>query len=617
VGHGIARVAAPDNRLHNRKESGYHCGVDTHLSAPVTLREYALVADGERGALIGPRGDVVLLCAPRWDAPAVFSSLVGGGGQYAVTPACPRFVWGGHYEPRSLIWRSRWVTSEGIIECREALAAPADKHRLVLLRRIVAVEGSARMSVVLDPCPDFGRAVMAMRRVDSRRPDGGADWVGEASGLHLRWTGAPDRCVGDGRALRCDVEVAAGSHHDLVLEISDLPLPHGQVDPDQAWARTEDYWRSAVPRLNDSLSPGDVEHSYAVLRGLTSQSSGMVAAATMALPERAEAGRNYDYRYAWIRDQCYAGRAAALAGGDDLVASATDFVSDRLLADGPHLKPAYTVDGGRVPDETQLDIAGYPGGTVTAGNWVNKQFQLDALGEVLLLLAAAARHDHGTPDQHRAAVLAARVIADRWRAPDAGIWELDNRQWTHSKLMCTAGLRAYAHAHAGTDTADWHQLADRIVVDTDSTSRHPTGRWQRASDDERVDASLLLPALRGAVDPSDPRSIATLEAVRGELGRDGYVYRFRHGPGPLNDAEGAFLLCGFHMALATHQQGDQVEAVRWFERNRGALGPPGLFTEEFDVVQRQLRGNLPQAFVHALLIETATTLHQPAQKDRT
>jgi alpha,alpha-trehalase len=71
------------------------------------------------------------------------------------------------------------------------------------------------------------------------------------------------------------------------------------------------------------------------------------------------------------------------------------------------------------------------------------------------------------------------------------------------------------------------------------------------------------------------------------------------------------VLCGFQMALATHQQGNQVEAVRWFERNRGALGPPGLFTEEFDVVQRQLRGNLPQAFVHALLIEAAVTLHQP------
>ena len=102
--------------------------------------------------------------------------------------------------------------------------------------------------------------------------------------------------------------------------------------------------------------------------------------------------------------------------------------------------------------------------------------------------------------------------------------------------------------------------------------------------------------------------MATWHAVIDELTEDGYVYRFRQQPGPLHEAEGAFLLCGFHLALATHQQGDGYRAVRWFERNRSALGPPGLFTEEFDVVERQLRGNLPQAFVHALLIETAHTL---------
>ncbi|MBO0845918.1 MAG: hypothetical protein J2P22_10920, partial [Nocardioides sp.] len=151
-------------------------------------------------------------------------------------------------------------------------------------------------------------------------------------------------------------------------------------------------------------------------------------------------------------------------------------------------------------------------------------------------------------------------------------------------------------------------LADRIVADASRDCVHPSGRWQRAPDDPAVDAALLLPAIRGAVPADDPRSVATVRAVIDDLAEDGYVYRFRHRPGPLHEAEGAFLLCGFHVALALHQQGDAYTAVRWLERNRGALGPPGLFTEEFDVVQRQLRGNLPQAFVHALLIETAHTL---------
>ncbi len=105
--------------------------------------------------------------------------------------------------------------------------------------------------------------------------------------------------------------------------------------------------------------------------------------------------------------------------------------------------------------------------------------------------------------------------------------------------------------------------------------------------------------------------MATLAAVRDQLTDDHFVYRFRHGEADLGEDEGAFLLCGFIMALAEWHQGDQVAAVRWFERNRAACGPPGLFAEEYDVVQRQLRGNLPQAFVHAMLLETSSRLAGP------
>jgi len=142
---------------------------------------------------------------------------------------------------------------------------------------------------------------------------------------------------------------------------------------------------------------------------------------------------------------------------------------------------------------------------------------------------------------------------------------------------------------------------------------HPSGRWQRAPDDERLDAALLLPAVRGALPAGDPRTTATLDALYTELSEDGFLYRFRQQPGPLGDAEGAFLLCGFVMALACHQRGDQVDAARWFERQRAVCGPPGLFSEEFDVTQRQLRGNLPQAFVHALMLEAATRLAHPSR----
>jgi len=141
-----------------------------------------------------------------------------------------------------------------------------------------------------------------------------------------------------------------------------------------------------------------------------------------------------------------------------------------------------------------------------------------------------------------------------------------------------------------------------------AASQHPHGYWQRSPRLTGVDASLLLPPVRGAIPVDDPRTRTTLEAVRRELTEDGFVYRFRHDERELGDAEGAFLLCGFMMALAEDQQGHGNCAMRWFERNRAACGPPGLFCEEYDVRQRQLRGNLPQAFAHALMLECTATL---------
>ncbi len=576
---------------------------------PHVLREYALLADRERGALIGPRGEVVWLCAPRWDSDAVFSSLVGGRGIYAVTPT-GRFVWGGYYEGGSLIWRSRWITDSGIVECREALAFPGDPRRAVLLRRVLAVEGDARVDVVLEPAAGYGQHRL---RELHRDPDG--RWQGVLGDLRMRWTGGPDAAVVDAdTTLRTSHTVPEGGHFDLVLELGDT-LSDEPPDPDRAWQATETAWREAVPHLENSIAPRDARHAYAVLRGLTSSGGGMVAAATTSLPERAEQGRNYDYRYVWIRDQCYAGQAVAADGPHPLLDDAVTFVSERLLEHGPDLRPAYTITGGALPDQRQLDLPGYPGGRVVLGNHVNSQFQLDALGEALLLLAAAARHDRLDTDRHKALLAAVAAVEARWTDPDAGIWELADEHWAHSRLICVAGLRAVAAAGAAaSDAAAWSSLADTILADTDRDCLHPSGRWQRSPTDPRIDAALLLPAIRGALPAADARTVATLRAVAEELGQEGYVYRFRQDAQPLGDAEGAFVLCGFLTALAAHQQGDTVAATTWFERNRAACGPPGLFSEEYDIAQRQLRGNLPQAFVHALMLEAALRLTHPWQQ---
>jgi GH15 family glucan-1,4-alpha-glucosidase len=572
------------------------------VAVPHILREYSLLADGERGALVGPRGDLCWLCFPGWDGDALFASLIGGGGTYAVTPT-KRFVWGGYYEHPGLIWRSRWTSDDNTVaESREALAFPTSPDRAVILRRVVAVKGPARMRVLLDLRFDFGRQAGRSPRAQE------GIWTVRAGEVHARWVGAarakPHRHRG-GTVLELELELEAGEQHDFVLVLDrdgSSPIP----EADHAWTGTEVAWRQRVPELEQTIAPRDARHSYAILSGLTSAAGGMVAAATTSLPERAEEGRNYDYRYVWIRDQCYAGQAVARAGAHPLMDEALKFVAEQLLAHGPDLRPAYTTRGTQVPDERHLDLPGYPGGRDTIGNWVNQQFQLDAFGEALLLFAAAANHDRLDADGWRAAELAAGAIARRWEEPDAGIWELMPDHFTHSRLICAAGLRQISRHHPGGEKArEWLALADRITAKASAEGLHPSGRWQRSGTDERIDAALLMPAIRGAVAPGDPRTLATLEAVERELTQDGYCYRYRPDERPLGEAEGAFLLCGFLLSLAYEQQGQVVAAARWFERNRAACGPPGLLSEEFDVTQRQLRGNLPQAFVHALLLECA------------
>ncbi|SDP11894.1 glycoside hydrolase family 15 protein [Actinacidiphila guanduensis] len=586
----------PPTATHARSEPRDH---------PRPLRDYALVADGERGALVGPDGDYVWLCAPRWDSPSLFGALIGAGGAYALAPTAP-YVWGGHYEEGSLVWRSRWITRDaGGVECREALAFPGDPHRAVILRRVLAQEEPVAMRALLEPAGGFGH-----ERVRDATLDEHGVWHARAGDLRLRWSGAAGAHFHDGR-FTLDLRATPGRPADLVLEVSDRPFDGPPPDPDRAWRATEAAWRRAVPAISGTLADREARFAYAVMRGLTGSGGGMVAAATTSLPERAEEGRNYDYRYVWIRDQCYAGQAAAALGGCALLDDAVRFVSARLLADGPALAPAYTVDGLSIPGQRQLELPGYPGGFDIVGNRVNRQFQLDAFGECLLLLAAAARHDRLDAEGWKAARTAADAVARRWHEPDAGIWELDARAWTHSRLICAAGLRALAGATgAGAEAAGWSSLAERIVADTERHALHPSGRWQRSPEDEALDASLLLPALRGAIPGDDPRTVATLDAYRAALTDDHLAYRFRHDDRPLAQAEGAFVMCGFVMALAEGQQGRTTAAHRWFDRNRATCGPAGLHSEEYDAVQRQMRGNLPQAFVHAFLLESAVRLAQ-------
>lgn len=570
---------------------------------PAVLREHTLIADGERGAVIGPHGNILWLCVPRWHDEPVFAALIGGRGHYTVTPSDSWNVWGGSYRSNSLIWGGRWVTTDSIIECEDSLSYPADLDVAVILRRIRAVSGTARMTVSLQPSSGFDGHLLS----ETSRDDDGV-WTGQADDVRIRWQGARDAELNTEGCLQFELELDEGEEHVLALELSRSDLPETPPDAGELLESTYRSWDRTVSEVDRPGTNADILHSYAVLAGLTSQDHGMVAAATMSLPERPKAHRDYDYRYAWIRDQCYAGQAVAQLGPNSLFESALTFVSGRINEHGMDLKPAYRVDGGELPAEHRVGLLGYPGGTNIAGNWVHDQFQLDTIGEALNLFSKAAELDRMNGHRWEAVATCVRIIEERWQRPDAGVWELDDDFWTHSRLACVAGLRSIASHTTREEGARWESLAEAIMADIGADGTDENGAWRQLPDRPGTDAAILLPLVRGALPVSDPRVVATLDAVRRELNRDGHIYRFRHAGKRLGDAEGSFTVCGFMTALATAAQGDLPAAIHYFERARSAKTSSGLFTEEFDVGSHQLRGNLPQGFVHALFIETAMKL---------
>ena len=221
-----------------------------------------------------------------------------------------------------------------MIECREALALPARPDRVVVLRRVIAQRDRARVEIVLNPRGSFGSDSLGTAAQGRRS----GVWRGRIGALHMAWSGGeravPRATAVAARRSACRSTSSEGEHHDFVLV---LALGAGDVeppDPGEAWSATEAAWRERVPKLEKTVGPRDARHAYAVLSGLTSASGGMVAAATMSLPERAREGRNFDYRYVWIRDQCYAGQAVAQAGPNGVLDDAVRFVGAALLEHG-------------------------------------------------------------------------------------------------------------------------------------------------------------------------------------------------------------------------------------------------------------------------------------------
>lgn len=544
------------------------------------------------------------------------------------------------YAGRSLALETTFRTAEGEFVLTDALGLGPDNdgHRLgtdvphVLVRRLSCTSGAVDVLVDYRPRPEYGLIVPLLSHLDGGvAARGGADW------LVLTLPVAAD--LHDGRAT-ARIHLEAGDVVHLALQRSTL----GDAVPAHVWAqdelaalldRTLASWESWCSLHQSYDGPwADLVHlSGRVLQGLSYQPSGaVVAAGTTSLPEGVGGERNWDYRYAWVRDASFTMEALWVAACPD---EAEDFFGFMTTAGAGGIGPdeslqiMFGVGGEHDLSERTLDhLRGWRDSRpVRVGNGAWAQRQVDVYGE---LLGAAARLADQLPalDEETRWFLAscADTAAVRWRDRDQGIWEVrgEPQHFLYSKVMCWVALdRAIALApqlRCEHRVDEWQKVREEIAdAVLQQGWSEEAGAFTQYFGSTALDASNLMMPIVGFLPADDPRMLATIDAIADRLTDErGLVYRYRteEGVDGLAGEEGTFLLCTFWLAQALALAGQVERARAVFEGAASFANDLGLLSEEVDPESGELLGNVPQAFSHIGLVNAAWAIDQAERSGR-
>src|SRR3954470_17468305 len=595
------------------------------------IADYGLLADCTSAALVSRSGSIDWLCLPRFDSPAVFTRLLDpAAGHWSITPV-EDFEVTRRYLPGTLVIETTFTTASGTVRLTDALAfQPGQRgHDLgkdaqhELLRSVKGVEGTVELHFELAPRPEYGlvRPLFRMEELGGRT-FGGPNRIAVRVGVRME--------LDDDATMRATFAVAAGEQVGFSLRgpARDAPAPEA-CPPEQVAARiadTAEGWRSweGEHEVYTGASKELVQLSARVLKGLTYRPTGaIVAAPTAGLPETEGGERNWDYRYAWVRDASLTVQALYIGSCSD---EAEEFVSFMTSSAGGrvdrHLQIMYGIDGRHDLAERELDhLRGWRDSRpVRVGNGAWNQTQLDVYGE---LLDAIYLYRDALGDLHPEIQRFVRDLADtaarRWNERDAGMWEMRGEHQHHlsSKMFCWVALdRAVKLApklgsYAKPD--EWAAERDRIraaILERGWSAKREA--YAQAFDSDELDAAALLMPIVGFLPATDPRMRSTIEAIARDLTEGGLVLRYRNEDGVNADGlvgeEGIFVLCSFWLVSCLAQAGELERAEALFDQLTGYASDLGLLAEEVDTHNGELLGNYPQAFSHIGLIVAAHDL---------
>ena len=592
---------------------------------PDAIEDYALLSNCRTAALVSREGSIDWFCLPRFDSGSVFAAVLGGDdqGSWRLRPVDAAATPTRRYDGETFTLITRWESSGGVAEVHDCL--PVDtRHldvtrRVDLVRRIVGISSEVVFAHELRLRFDYARAIPWVRQ------------TGTVDAPELTAIAGPDAVLIRGVALTADdhvhrgtVGVAAGDVRDVTLTWH--PSHHHApkaLDVDDALATSQRWWRDWAAHIGaEHVHREAVVRSLLTLRALTHHDTGgIIAAPTTSLPEQFGGGRNWDYRYVWLRDASLTIEVLLAHGFEHVVEHWRRWLLRAIAGDPRQLQIVYGVAGERDLAEREFaELPGYEGAApVRIGNGAAAQYQADVTGEVLTALFAAreagmAESALSWPLEH--ALL--RRAEERLDEPDDGIWEIrgDPRRFVHSRAMVWAafdrGVRSVREHGLEGPAEQWERVRDRVRDEIDAQGVAAAGHFTQFEGTDAVDASLLLLPTVGFCAADDPRMLATVAEIERTLMPDGLVLRYRTDSGVdgLAGTENPFLACSFWLVEQYAATGRLADAHALMDRACALANDVGLLSEEYDVAARRQAGNMPQALSHLALVRAADALER-------
>lgn len=602
--------------------------------AYLPIENHGIIGDLETAALVGTDGTIDWLCLPRFDSGSVFGSILDEkkGGFFRISAKDERATHKQFYWPDTNVLVTRFLSPDGVCEIADFMPiqrgrGESEERRVV--RQVRGVRGTCRVRMECRPAFNFARSEHAVRLAgQSTIFDSNLLALGLESTVELR---------ANGPAVEAEFALEEGQTEVFVLRQmgeGKTARPGSERGAAQELLEsTVGYWRRWLAGCSYRGRWREMVHRSALaLKLLTYEPSGAILAApTCSLPESIGAGRNWDYRYTWIRDAAFTLYALMRIGFTHEAEQFMKWLEARcheLEPDGS-LQVMYGIDGRHeLEEETLAHLEGYRGSApVRVGNAAYRQRQLDIYGE--LMDSVYLYNKHANPISYelwKDVRELAGWVARHWRENDQGVWEVRGpaRPFVYSKMMSWVALdRALRLAEKRSFPADqerWRAERDAIFEEVlENGWNAKRGAFTQYYGSEGLDAANLMMPLVFFLAPNDPKLEATVEAItrsprEGGLLSNSLLYRYHMGESVdgLKSEEGSFNICTFWLVEALTRAGYKDprkldQALLIFEQMLGYANHLGLYSEETGPCGEAL-GNFPQAFTHLSLISAAVNL---------